>query len=58
MTPLENLSVKTFADEANLAAMRELYQRPYIKGSTTNPTLVAKYTEAITQHRRRKNQRL
>ena len=42
MKALEALSVKIFADGANLAAMQELYQRPYIKGFTTNPTLMRK----------------
>ena len=42
MQGIEGLSVKIFADGANLAAMQELYQRPYIKGFTTNPTLMRK----------------
>jgi len=42
MKELDALSVKIFADGANLAAMQELYQRPYIKGFTTNPTLMRK----------------
>ena len=42
MTPIEELSVKIFADGADLAAMRILYQRPYIRGFTTNPTLMRK----------------
>ena len=42
MKGIEALSVKIFADGANLAAMLELYQRPYIKGFTTNPTLMRK----------------
>jgi transaldolase len=36
------LSVKIFADGADLAAMQELYQRPYIREFTTNPTLIRK----------------
>ena len=40
MTGIEGLSVKIFADGADLAAMQELYRRPYIKGFTTNPTLM------------------
>ena len=42
MKGIETLSVKIFADGANLAAMQELYQQPYIKGFTTNPTLMRK----------------
>ena len=42
MKELDALSVKIFADGANLTAMQELYQRPYIKGFTTNPTLMRK----------------
>ena len=42
MKELDALSVKIFADGANVAAMREMYQRPYIKGFTTNPTLMRK----------------
>jgi transaldolase len=37
---LHSLSVKIFADGANLPGMLELYRRPYIKGFTTNPTLM------------------
>jgi transaldolase len=36
------LTVKLFADGADLAGMRELYAQPYIKGFTTNPTLMRK----------------
>lgn len=39
---IDQLSVKLFADGADLAAMQELYQRPYIRGFTTNPTLMRK----------------
>ena len=47
MTPLEALSVealsvKIFADGADLPGMVDLYRRPYIKGFTTNPTLIRK----------------
>jgi transaldolase len=42
MTPVERLSVKIFADGADLASMLELYRKPYIKGFTTNPTLMRK----------------
>ena len=40
MNALSKLSVKIFADGANLPGMLELYRRPYIKGFTTNPTLM------------------
>ena len=39
---LEPLSVKIFADGADLPSMLRLYQEPYIKGFTTNPTLMRK----------------
>jgi transaldolase len=42
MTTLEQLSVKIFADGADQASMLELHARPYIKGLTTNPTLMRK----------------
>lgn len=38
----EALTVKIFADGADLPGMLELYRRPYIKGFTTNPTLMRK----------------
>ena len=37
---LENLNVKIFADGADKTHMLEMYQKPYIKGLTTNPTLM------------------
>lgn len=40
--PIEQLSVKIFADGADLAGMVELYRKPYVKGFTTNPTLMWK----------------
>ena len=42
MKPLDQLSVKIFADGADLAGMLELYKQPCIKGFTTNPTLMRK----------------
>lgn len=42
MKPLTELCVRIFADGADLAGMCELYRRPYIKGFTTNPTLMRK----------------
>ena len=42
MTGLEGLSIKIFADRADLATMQALYRRPYVRGFTTNPTLMRK----------------
>jgi transaldolase len=42
MTRLEDLNVKIFADGAEKAGMLEMYGKPYIKGFTTNPTLMHK----------------
>ncbi len=40
MTPVDLLQVKIFADGADLAGIVELQAQPYIKGFTTNPTLM------------------
>ena len=42
MKPVDELAVKIFSDGADLADMLELYRKPYIKGFTTNPTLMRK----------------
>ncbi len=42
MKRLEELTVKIFADGADKAGMFEMYRKPYIKGFTTNPTLMRK----------------
>lgn len=42
MKAVDQLSVKIFADGADLAGMLDLYRKPYIKGFTTNPTLMRK----------------
>jgi transaldolase len=42
MKTLEDLSVKIFADGADLDGMLALYGNPYIAGFTTNPTLMRK----------------
>ena len=42
MKPVDQLSVKIFAHGADVAGMVELYRKPYIKGFTTNPTLMRK----------------
>jgi transaldolase len=40
--PIDQLSVKIFADGADLDSMVGLYRQPYISGFTTNPTLMRK----------------
>ena len=40
MKPVDQLTVKIFADGADLEGMLELYRSPWIKGFTTNPTLM------------------
>ena len=42
MNTIERLKVKIFADGADMAGMLEMYAKPYIKGLTTNPTLMRK----------------
>src|SRR5688500_20373265 len=42
MKTLGDLKVKLFADGADKAGMLEMYAKPYIKGFTTNPTLMRK----------------
>src|SRR3981081_4925298 len=42
MKKVEDLSVKIFADGANKAGMLEMYAKPFVKGLTTNPTLMRK----------------
>jgi transaldolase len=42
MKSVDQLAVKIFGDGADLASILELYQQPYIKGFTTNPTLMRK----------------
>ena len=42
MKRVEELSVKIFADGAEKAGMLEMYAKPFIKGFTTNPTLMHK----------------
>jgi len=39
---VENLKIKLFADGADLNGMLEMNSKPYIKGLTTNPTLMRK----------------
>jgi len=47
MTPTD-LKVKIFADGADKKGMLELHQNPFVKGFTTNPTLMRK--EGITDY--------
>ncbi len=49
MTSLDRLTVKIFADGADRAGMLDMCSRPYIKGLTTNPTLMRK--AGITNYR-------
>ena len=42
MTTIHSLKVKIFADGADAPEMLEMYSKPYIKGLTTNPTLMRK----------------
>lgn len=42
MKAIEGLNIKIFADGADKKGMLEMYQYPYIKGFTTNPTLMRK----------------
>ena len=49
MTSLSQLAVKIFADGADKAGMLDMCAKPYIKGLTTNPTLMRK--AGITDYR-------
>jgi transaldolase len=40
MKSVSDLKVQIFADGADIVSMLELYRKPYIKGFTTNPTLM------------------
>src|SRR3989344_5032411 len=42
MTQVDKLNVKIFADGADKAGMLEMYAKPFIKGFTTNTTLMRK----------------
>ena len=42
MIKVSELKVKIFADGADKVGMLEMYKQPYIKGFTTNPTLMRK----------------
>ena len=49
MKRVEDLKVQIFADGADKAGMLEMYAKPYVKGLTTNPTLMKK--AGITDYR-------
>ena len=49
MKKVENLKVKIFADGADKVGMLEMYVKPFVKGLTTNPTLMKK--AGITNYR-------
>ena len=40
MPNLNSLKIKIYGDGADLGNIRALYSQPYIKGFTTNPTLM------------------
>jgi transaldolase len=40
--PLSDLSIKIFADGADLEGILDLYRQPFVRGLTTNPTLMRK----------------
>lgn len=42
METLEQLAVKIFADAADLSEILAFYQKPYVQGFTTNPSLLAR----------------
>ena len=49
MKKIEQLKVKIFADGADKAGMLEMYEKSFVKGLTTNPTLMKKV--GITDYR-------
>lgn len=42
MKPVSQLKVEIYADGADKASMLEMYAKPFVKGFTTNPTLMRK----------------
>ena len=48
MKKIQDLKVQIFADGADKAGMLEMYAKPYIKGLTTNPTLMKKVASPTT----------
>jgi transaldolase len=49
MTAIPKLKIKLFADGADKKGMLEMYERPWIQGFTTNPTLMRK--AGVTDYR-------
>lgn len=49
MKKVEELNVKIFADGADKAGMLEMYEKPFVKGLTTNPSLMKR--AGITDYR-------
>jgi transaldolase len=49
MKTIEDLQVKIFADGADVKGMVEMYGKPFVRGFTTNPTLMRK--AGITDYR-------
>ncbi len=49
MKKIEDMKIKIFADGADKTGMLEMHAKPYIKGLTTNPTLMKK--AGITDYR-------
>src|SRR6478736_5227619 len=49
MKTLQDLKVKLFADGADKVGMLEMYRKPFVKGFTTNPTLMRK--AGVTDYR-------
>jgi transaldolase len=49
MKKVQELKVKIFADGADKVGMLEMYEKPFVKGLTTNPTLMKK--AGITDYR-------
>jgi transaldolase len=50
MTQTKDLKIQIFADGAHKAGMLAMYARPYIRGFTTNPTLMRKAGIAEYEH--------
>lgn len=42
MPTVDELKIKMFCDGADIESILSMYQSPYIKGFTTNPTLMRK----------------
>lgn len=49
MTAVDQMKVKLFADGADKSGMLEMYAKPFVKGFTTNPTLMRK--AGVTDYR-------